>query len=238
MKILVYSDAGVSSLSCSRTIDSLTKERGTHSFSISEVSASTLIHENWEKETALLVIPGGRDLPYHTALKGQGNAKIARFVSKGGRYFGLCAGAYYASAVIEFARDGPHQIVEGRELAFFPGKAIGPAYGSELFCYNSERGARPAWIEWGELGSGHFYYNGGCYFEMPDNYPNVKVIGRYADISGRPAAALLCKVGKGKALLSGIHPEYSLPSLAIRFSQRDEWARLRIWRSLLHLILS
>jgi hypothetical protein len=46
----------------------------------------------------------------------------------GGAYLGLCAGAYYACASIEFDRGGPLQVAGPRELRLFAGSARGPAY--------------------------------------------------------------------------------------------------------------
>ncbi len=53
------------------------------------------------------------------------------------------------------------------------------------------------------------YYNGGCAFIAPEEHRNVTVIARYADLPQEPAAIVQCRVGKGLALLSGVHPEYS-----------------------------
>ena len=51
-----------------------------------------LCSEPWEDLTALLVFPGGRDLPYMAELSGGPNARIRRWVERGGRYLGICAG--------------------------------------------------------------------------------------------------------------------------------------------------
>jgi glutamine amidotransferase-like uncharacterized protein len=76
------------------------------------------------------------------------------------------------------------------------------------------------------------YFNGGCRFVGED--ANCKVLARYQDIEDQPAAIIECKVGQGKAILSGVHPEYSgwdlcsqdahlislLPSLVLAEKQR------------------
>ena len=54
------------------------------------------------------------------------------------------------------------------------------------------------------------YFNGGCYFKNADLYPNTQVIACYANEGFEELAAIIeCKIGKGKALLCGVHPEYS-----------------------------
>lgn len=150
----------------------------------------------------------GRDLPYHIRLKGEGNTRIQTYIERGGRFLGLCAGGYYGASSIEFDKGGALEISEGRELGFFPGKAVGPAYKEHPFCYHTEAGSRSAPIIW-EGGITNAYFNGGCLFDQAENYPATEVIGRYHDLPGSPAAVIFCKVSLGAALLTGIHPEYT-----------------------------
>jgi len=160
--------------------------------------------ENWEKSVSLFLMPGGRDRPYHASLSGEGCRRIRRFVENGGTYLGICAGAYFGARRVEFDRDFPLEVCEERELAFFPGAAIGPAFGKGTFDYASRKGARAALLET-DLGRFYAYYHGGCFFE--GDFSGCKVLARYADLPGHPSAILECPVGKGKAILSGIHLE-------------------------------
>jgi glutamine amidotransferase-like uncharacterized protein len=59
-------------------------------------------------------------------------APDAEFVSQGGGYLGLCAGAYYACARVEFEPGTRLEVVGDRELAFFPGIAQGAAFPGQL----------------------------------------------------------------------------------------------------------
>lgn len=57
------------------------------------------------------------------------------------------------------------------------------------------------------------YYNGGGHFILPEPLPgNVEVIANYAEPPSPEAnvAAVQMVIGKGKALLSSVHPEYPL----------------------------
>lgn len=54
-------------------------------------------------EGNLLCIPGGQDIPYSFELSGEGNRQIRKFVENGGRFLGICAGAYFASGEIDFS---------------------------------------------------------------------------------------------------------------------------------------
>lgn len=158
------------------------------------------------KNFSWLIMPGGRDRPYHAALQGAGNAQIRAFVEDGGTYLGICAGAYYGCRKVEFDKGFPLEVCEDRELAFFSGTAVGPAYGKGTFEYESEKGARMA-----KLGTANgmiqIYYNGGCYFE--GDFSHVKILARYLDLPGHPPAIIECPVDKGRAILSGVHLELS-----------------------------
>lgn len=165
-----------------------------------------MILEGALQRFSTLIMPGGRDKPYHAHLQGSPNQKIRQFVEDGGTYLGICAGAYYGCKLVEFDKGFPLEVFEERELSFFNGSAIGPAYGKGTFEYGTEKGARLA-----KLGMKdkifHVYYNGGPYFS--GDFTNVKILARYLDLPERPPAIIECKVGKGRAILSGVHLEYS-----------------------------
>ncbi|KAF7729784.1 biotin holocarboxylase synthetase [Apophysomyces ossiformis] len=234
--VLVYSDSGTSKNSVRHTEATFTKILG-HSYQIIKVDADLIKQGGWEQGCALLVVPGGRDQPYCGDLNGDGNRKIKEYVKKGGRYLGICAGAYYASASIEFEKGDPDMEVCGpRELAFYPGLCRGTILPG--FKYNSEQGARAA-------ACGKFapslrdlcdfplpstiktYYNGGGYFVNPMEYSGIEVLCRleepdvrWKDSNGEeesdgPAAIVYCPVGDGHAILMSIHPEFDVSDKTI-----------------------
>jgi biotin--protein ligase len=182
------------------------------------LSEHTFFQSNWDHTCTHFILPGGRDRPYHAAFKGAGNRKIRSFVERGGTYVGLCAGAYYGAAHVEFDKDFPLEVCEERELAFFPGKAVGPAFGKGTYVYGSESGARAVKII---TPSSMFYayYNGGCTFV--GDLSTCKILARYADLPGQPPAVIECMIGKGKAILSGVHLE--TPSLEITEAERIQF---------------
>ncbi len=210
-KIVVYFDAGVSPGAFLQLQIALSQPFLAH-YSIEIVNRHFFLTTGWEETTSLLIFPGGRDIPYHLALQGDANERIRSYVEKGGRFLGLCAGGYYGASSIVFAQGSAEEIVGERELGFFPGIAIGPAYGNDFRC-DSEAGARAVPVKW-EKGSGtHFtstlYFNGGCLFKDAVTFPSTEVIARYGDLPGEPAAVVYCKTGEGAVILSGVHPEYS-----------------------------
>eukprot|EP00474_Spongospora_subterranea_P010686 CRZ11144.1 hypothetical protein [Spongospora subterranea] len=61
--------------------------------------------------------------------------------------------------------------------------------------------------DWDLTSSTTLYYNGGAYFQLSSNDESTRILARYEQQSDR-AAIVLVKVGKGKALLSGVHFEF------------------------------
>lgn len=116
-QVLVYSGPGVSPLSLSHTLLTLTRTLVPH-YTVQPVSASLLATEPWEPNCALLVIPGGRDLPFvdELSLKTSATARIRQYVATGGRYLGICAGAYFASSEVKFDVSGENEVIGKREL--------------------------------------------------------------------------------------------------------------------------
>lgn len=106
-QIIVYVDRGVDGVALKHTVKSLQQEVDPAKHAIRRMDAKELKSSKWESETALLVIPGGRDIYYHEALDGEGTWKIRHFVEQGGAYLGICAGAYFGASAIEFERGEP-----------------------------------------------------------------------------------------------------------------------------------
>lgn len=213
-KILIYRDEGTSLSSVDSLLLSLQQENLDKKYTLDTINRELLQTETWQVDTCLLIFPGGRDLPYCSALQGAANRNIIDFVHRGGRFLGICAGAYYGSHLVNFEIGGPLEVAGVRELQFFPGIAYGPAYGLGRFCYENSSGAQIAKLDI-RLSNNQppkataAYFNGGCMFLHADSYRDVSTISTYTDIPGNPSAIIECLVGNGKAILSGVHPEYS-----------------------------
>lgn len=154
----------------------------------------------------LLCFPGGFDLGYLETLGKRGCDMIRQWVTHGGSYLGICAGAYFAAERLEFDRGGPLEVCGERFLKFYPGVARGPAFPG--FDYNSELGSRAARVQL-TAGLGNslaLYVNGAPTFsEHPPGCPNVEEVMWLED--GR-SIGVRCGVGRGAALLLGAHVEY------------------------------
>ncbi len=240
-QIAVYVDQGVDGMGLKALVKSLYKEVDLDQYLIRRINASTLKTADWEKETALLIIPGGRDIYYHTALEGCGTDKIRRFVEKGGYYLGLSGGAYFASSEVEFEKGGKLQVCARRSLSFYPGRAVGPAYGADRFSFETQSGVEAALIARGQ--ENHFvYYNGGCFFDSDRPASGVLALANYKQLQDEPPAIVACPVGKGLAILSGVHLEFSSEFLPRNdehveriypFLSKDEEKRRDLFRDIL-----
>lgn len=202
--IYIYQDAGVSPhalLQAMHTFQTVLPP----SFIVKTIDAQGVIQNNWSRDAALFVMPGGADTPYTQKLNGAGNQQIKNYVRHGGSYLGLCAGAYYAASSIEFDKTGPLEVLGTRELAFFKGKAIGPVLST--YDYTTESSARAAQINLtlSNLQTATVYYNGGGYFEHADTFKNTSVLGYYAN---QKPAIISINYAQGHVVLSGVHFEY------------------------------
>ena len=202
--VYIYIDDGVSRESVSQLIFTLVKGLPS-GYRVSRINAKEIISNKWVRDAALLIMPGGADLPYVRKLNGQGNKNIKDYVKNGGAYLGICAGSYYGSAYVEFDRGGKFEVLGERELAFFPGVAVGPILAKHD--HNSNSGSRAASIKLDlkEVKKVITYYNGGGYFKNATNYDDVTIIGYYEN---HLPAIIHISLGKGDVILSGVHFEY------------------------------
>ncbi|MFY9590047.1 BPL-N domain-containing protein [Rickettsia endosymbiont of Halotydeus destructor] len=207
MKIRIYNDLGVSKESIKHCLYTL-KLLASKNYSIEYITAQEIIEGNWQKNTRLLVLPGGRDLCYVEKLQGKGDKQIQDYLMNGGNFLGICAGSYYSGNYLEFAKSTKIEVIGVRDLAIYKGLVKGPVLAP--YYYNSNKGASAAYITI-EANSGlsikdcHAFYNGGGYFVDAENVKNTEIIARYENFE---AAIIKCTYGKGTAILSGIHFEY------------------------------
>lgn len=217
LNVLIYNGSGVSAASRDNTLIAL-RAFLSHRYDVQLVSPKTLRQEPWTDSCALLVFPGGRDLPYQFDLQGRANERIRVWVEGGGKYVGFCAGAYYAARRVEFEVGTPLEVVGERELGFFPGACRGTAFPG--FEYGTSAGARECRLvldrtAWRDHWSASpeeavVWYNGGGAFFLDEGQAGkgVTVLGRYDELEGKPAAGVRCDVGKGRAVLWAVHPEH------------------------------
>ena len=215
----IYNDEGASESGVSNLKQTLSLDGMISPYLIQEINATQIIGGEWKTNAAAFLMPGGADLPYCKKLNGLGNKQIKEYVESGGIYIGFCAGAYYGARYCDFHR-GDHErgyeVLGERELSFFSGSAVGPTLAP--YTYGSENGARIADIEWVHdvslCNRSSVYFNGGCHFPDIQHYDNITVLARYNNKNAKGFPAIIeCRVKKGKAILSGVHPEDSVENL-------------------------
>eukprot|EP00887_Chlorella_sp_A99_P002281 scaffold10.g2281.t1 len=137
-RVYVYAGPGAGQRSLLSAVQAL-REALLPLVEVCALDADDLLAGGWREGCLLLAVPGGADLPYCKHLNGRGCTMVREWVESGGRYLGLCAGAYFGSAACRFEPGTRLEVVGPRELAFFPGTAAGSVYPG--FCYSSEGGA-------------------------------------------------------------------------------------------------
>lgn len=225
-RILIYNDKG----SCKSSVHQLEncfKQIYGNQLQITLIDANYVLNGNLTKKKyskELLCFGGGYDLGYLESLGEIGCNEIREFVSSGGYYLGICAGAYFATNYIEFDLNGNQEVKGERHLKFFNGKAIGPLNDFVYSDYDDEAIA----IRIKLLDKGihlYSYLNGGCYFEPAQTSINeYKIIAIYdeeTNLSNDQKLAIIeCGIGNGKCLLSGIHFEYDAYHLNIQNKEK------------------
>ncbi len=174
-------------------------------YTVVKLKAPDIIQQNWPEAMKALVMPGGADIPYHQKLQGKGCTNIRAFVETGGVYVGVCAGSYFAADEVYFTyADG--KIIQGtRELRFFKGCVVGPAFGNYVEETHASAKLVPVVLEGNTVQA---YFNGGGVFEGGQNN---EILGVYQETN--LPMAVRCKIGKGYALLCAVHPEYDMEFL-------------------------
>ena len=213
-KIHIYNDNGVGAFSIFAAqryfAHDFTLKNIAHNITL--VTASDIVKNGINDDIDLFVMPGGADRPYADKLKGAGNQAIKDYVENGGAYLGICAGGYYGCHSIEFQKGTDNEICEDRELCFFDGIGIGclPDIAGQAY-EETLKSATVTNIKLQNQSVAVLYW-GGCTF-IPNSGANYNVIANYEDIAGQPPAIISCNIGKGKAILSGVHFEVSKESL-------------------------
>jgi glutamine amidotransferase-like uncharacterized protein len=220
MNIVLYNDEGVLpfAFSCLRQFF--------HAHEVTVADARAVVGGDALEHAGLFVMPGGADLPYARKLNGAGNANIRRFVEKGGIYLGICAGAYYGCRAIEFHKGRDDEICGRRELAFIDGVAVGSLPELAPYYNGTLDSAAITDLRFADGGSAQAFYQGGCRFSL-DTGSDAEILAVYANMPEQPPAIVRRQVGKGSAILSGVHFEIT-PSLLPLHPCEDEAEKERL----------
>lgn len=117
LDVEIYNDAGVWQEGLSRVQRLLRRQN----LKFGRINADRIKNYGFNECTRVFILPGGNEYDYWSSLGEAGVERIRRFISSGGGYLGICAGAYAGASRV---------VWEGRSylgmLRLFPGTAIGP----------------------------------------------------------------------------------------------------------------
>lgn len=177
------------------------------------VNANEILNGALTGDVDLLVMPGGASRYKSAKLNGFANGVIKKYVEQGGRYLGICGGAYLACTVTEWAKGQSHEIITENELNFFPGAAIGPVEAFGRGDNYNQTDAHLVSLEYaGKLIDS--LYMGGCAFQ-PAATNGFEVLATFAELPGKPAAIVTGQYCLGQWLLCSTHPEYDNEAVAL-----------------------
>jgi glutamine amidotransferase-like uncharacterized protein len=179
----------------------------------------------------LLVLPGGSSQKMGEEFGPAGKAALRERVREGMNVIGICAGAALGASATIFAPIGPYPKLmrqASERFALLPVTAIGPLPPPEGYKGPYSQGVET--IVGCNITSAplQVYYGGGCSFRIDQNpdgsQPSVEVLAHFgrlvggrnlAEVKNKASAAIVCgKFGKGKVMLSGIHPDVKWEHMA------------------------
>ncbi len=232
-QILIFEDEGCAQESIKAISQELTS---LFSCTVEAKNADYLKKAAWEEHTFAIVMGGGECTRWEEKLGAEGIERIRRFVTRGGRYLGICAGAYFAARESIFCLSGQMAIKKTRSLAFFDGTACGPI----AACNNhlSPESALAVKINLLSQRKGRCYYQGGCSFNITEDSETTRVLASYEKPYGG-SCIIRCTVGAGKAILCGLHPEFLwkpeyasfLKDLAPKLVKHEPFRKI-VWQSM------
>lgn len=132
--------------------------------------------------------PGGEALDVLTTVNTTHMRSLREWVSRGGSYIGLCAGAFLADSTVDDANT-----IAG--IGLIPGTT---------YDYLPTKDSTVLPISWANRVQMMYFQAGPAFRIKPGYEQSVQVLARYPD--GTPAA-IQFRYGKGKVILSGPHPE-------------------------------
>ncbi len=236
-QILIFDDAGCASESIRAIASQLTS---LFSCTVEAKSAEYLKTHDWEKNTFALVMGGGECSRWDERLGTEGIERIRRYVTRGGRYLGICAGAYFAARESIFCLSGTAAIKKTRSLAFFDGIASGPIKTSDN--HLSPSAALAVKINLLSQKTGKCYYQGGCSFNILEDSELTRVIACY-EKPYQGSCIIRSIVGEGKAILCGLHPEFlwkpeysAATPIALKLAKHEPF-RQTVWQSMVSELL-
>ncbi|KTW30794.1 biotin-[acetyl-CoA-carboxylase] ligase [Pneumocystis carinii B80] len=225
MEILIYTDTETSKLSVEQVFSIFQFLLGPY-YVIKKVNKLYLEQRSRWDDIALFIMPDSQDVIYNNGLGEKTNEKILEYLKNGGKYIGIGAGGYYASAYTEIKSNDAEN--KDSKLVIFPGIARRIEFSEYISSNNGDK--RIAHIHIEDESYEHendmYYYHNGVSFVNADEFLNTRILASYKEINSNDkkstnAAIIQCRIGKGEAVLFTVHPEYSGFSTDLKDNIRD-----------------
>lgn len=176
--------------------------------------------QNFSDLYKVMIFPGGYAYYYNYWISEAGKTRIRNFVSNGGGYLGICAGAYFASDKVTWNgltyddsfMTNAYDESTGYDLDLLSGTAIGPLDGIANYAADQYNMSTFNFSGSNDVLSGYkstpypedILYYGGPYFSIGSG-PNVQTLATY-EYNGQPGI-VATTYQSGKVVLFGPHPE-------------------------------
>ncbi len=181
-KVLVYNGPGSCKEGCAKNIAAVARRMGMQVYYLDNPKKLNI---TLLRQFHIYVQPGGNAIVLSKVFTAAQRDAIKKFIANGGRYLGICAGAFFADSTVDDAGT-----LNG--LNILPG---------ETFDLIPNPGPHILNVQWRNA-TRYIYYEEGAGFKVLPNAP-VNIIATY---NGVPVT-IQYPFYKGKVALSGIHPE-------------------------------
>lgn len=214
-KVLVYADAGASNVELLLVL--LRQVYAKEGVIVQKTTARDIAAQNALNENVLaFFMPGGSAQAFAEALGSEGKRQICSYVAKGGIYYGICAGAYFACEKIVFEANIPAlQIITNNCLGLVSAEAHGTLHSYLNVAPFSHTPASEAVVALTDEASKTPYaahYHGGPYFVL-NKGGRANILARY-NLPGFTAPAIVFEQkGQGLVVASGVHFEVDSQAL-------------------------
>jgi len=150
----------------------------------------------------LCVFPGGECSTWDAILSDEVQTQILKWIQSGGRLFGVCAGGYFFSRQSELLSAPGKLDIQSRACALFDGVCNGPVFS------NGIEVVKVRWEKTKQEGYATVIKGGQFIPDEESSQESYEVLARFVDKSDA-IAAIRCKKGNGRAILSSIHWEFN-----------------------------
>jgi len=190
---VVYNGKGACPEQCASSIAAIARQVGLQVKYVNHKTLSPAVLQG----ASVYIQPGGEALEVLDSLRPEQLQAIRDYIFSGGRYLGICAGAFLADTYVdtEKTRLGLG-ILPGETIDYFPVQPMP----KELI-------VETHWTESllpGIRGSRQMYFSDGAGFVLSQPELTLEVLSAYAD--GVPSTVRFVH-GRGKVALTGVHPE-------------------------------